>query len=226
MEWRHSDGVEWLEAPLPRGRAVFSTRSAGSVKQSLEPLAAALGLAPERIAMARQVHGVELLFHREPPRDTLEGDGHVTVERGLPLLVFAADCLPVALAGPGGVAMLHCGWRGLAAGIVARGVAAVEATDASIGPGIGPCCYEVGDEVLSSFAGLGEGVAEGAMLDLPEVARRLLREAGVERIECAELCTSCDGERFFSHRREAGRAGRQAGLVWIEDRWEAERCEV
>jgi YfiH family protein len=216
MEWRRRDGVEWLEAPLSGGRVVFSTRSAGSVRESLEPLATALGLAPDRIATARQVHGAELLFHREPPAITSEADGHVTAEPGLPLLVFAADCLPVALGGTGGVAMLHCGWRGLAAGIVDRGVAAVEATDAAIGPGIGPCCYEVGDEVLSSFAGLGEGVAEGSMLDLAEVARRLLRQAGVERIENAELCTSCD-ERFFSHRREAERAGRQAGMVWIEE---------
>ncbi len=220
MEWRRSNGVEWLEAQLPGARAAFSTRSAGSVKQSHEPLAAALGLAPDRIAMARQVHGAELLVHRRPPGDVREADGHVTAEPGLPLLVFAADCLPVALAGPGGVAMLHCGWRGLDAGIVARGAAVVEATNAAIGPGIGPCCYEVGDEVLSSFVELGEGVAKGSLLDLPEVARRLLGEAGVERVESADLCTSCDAERFFSHRREASQAGRQAGLVWIEERGE------
>jgi polyphenol oxidase len=220
MEWRRSEGVEWLEARLPGSRAVFSTRSAGSVKESREPLAAALGLAPERIATARQVHGAELLFHPEPLHELPVADGHVTAEAALPLLVFAADCLPVALAGPGGVAMLHCGWRGLAAGIVARGAAAVEATDAAIGPGVGPCCYEVGAEVLSAFAGLGGGVAAGSMLDLPEAARRLLREAGVERIQSADLCTSCDAERFFSHRREADRAGRQAGLVWIDDRGE------
>ena len=100
-------------------------------------------------------------------------------------LVYTADCLPVAVAGPDGVAMLHCGWRGLAAGIVARGADAVGATHAAIGPGIGPCCYEVGDEVLGAFAGLGDGVATGRMLDLPEVARRLLARAGVESIESA-----------------------------------------
>ena len=84
--------------------------------------------------------------------------------------------------------MLHCGWRGLAAGIVATGAEAVGATDAAIGPGIGPCCYEVGDEVLAAFAELGDvadraASTQGRMLDLPEVARRLLRAAGVERIE-------------------------------------------
>ena len=142
-----------------------------------------------------------------------EADGHVVAEPGLAPLVFVADCLPVALAGPGGVAMLHCGWRGLAAGIVAEGVEAVGATDAAIGPGIGPCCYEVGEEVLAAFAGLGEGVAAGRMLDLPEVARRLLREAGVERVEAAGLCTSCEAELFFSPppRRRPHRA---PGRVW------------
>ncbi len=129
-------------------------------------------------------------------------------------LVYTADCLPVALAGPGGAAILHCGWRGLAAGIVAEGVAAVGATHAAIGPGIGPCCYEVGDEVLGAFAGLGEGIAAERMLDLPEVARRLLREAGVEQVESAGLCTRCEPELFFSHRRDGG-PGRQAGLVWL-----------
>jgi YfiH family protein len=216
MQWRQSGDVEWLEASLPGARVAFSTRSAGSVKESLAPLAAALGLASNRIATARQVHGAELAFHGEPPRDVPEADGHVTAEPGLPLLVFAADCLPVALAGPGGVAMLHCGRRGLAAGIVARGVEAIGATDAAIGPGIGPCCYEVGEEALAPFASLGEGVTAGAMLDLHEVTRRLLREAGVERIESAGLCTSCDPERFFSHRRDAGCTGRQAGLVWLD----------
>jgi copper oxidase (laccase) domain-containing protein len=100
---------------------------------------------------------------------------------------------------------------------MARGSEAVAATAAAIGPGIGPCCYEVGEEVLSAFAGLGEGVAAGRMLDLVEVSRRLLAAAGVEKIEAAELCTSCNPELFFSHRRDGVGTGRQAGLVWMED---------
>jgi hypothetical protein len=112
--------------------------------------------------------------------------------------------------------MLHCGWRGLAAGIVTRGVQAVGATAAAIGPGVGPCCYEVGDEVLARFQPLGDGVADGGMLDLPEVARRLLADAGIERIDSSGLCTSCQPELFFSHRRDGGRTGRQAGLAWID----------
>lgn len=213
MEWRDTGGVEWLEARLPGARAAFSTRSAGDVKQSHEPLAAALGLDPARVATANQVHGADLLDDAGEPTDR-EADGHVVTEPAGAALVKVADCLPVALAGRGGAAILHCGWRPLAAGIVARGADAVGATDAAIGPGIGPCCYEVGDDVLAAFAPLGEGIATGRMLDLPEVARRLLREAGVEGIESAGLCTRCD-ERFFSHRRD-GDPRRQAGVVWLE----------
>lgn len=216
MEWREAGGVEWLEALIPGARVAFSTRSAGSVKRSHDPLAEALGLAPERIATARQVHSAELIVHGAEPSPPAEADGHVLSAPGPAALVLAADCLPVAVAGSGGVAMLHCGWRGLRAGIVARGAAAVEATDAVIGPGIGPCCYEVGDEVLAAFSPLGEGVAAGRMLDLAEVARRLLRQAAVERIDSAGLCTRCDADRFFSYRREGERAGRQAGIAWLD----------
>jgi YfiH family protein len=192
-------------------------------------LAAALGFAPERVAYALQVHGTELVTvpssfrgsfvapgtTKEPRDELAEADGQVVADPGIAALVFTADCLPVAVHGPGGVAMLHCGWRGLAGGIVARGAEAVAATGAAIGPGIGPCCYEVGSEVLGAFAELGEGVAEGRMLDLAEVARRILREAGVERIETAGLCTSCNPDLFFSHRRDAGLTGRQGGVAWL-----------
>jgi YfiH family protein len=259
MEWRESEGVRWMEADLGGARAAFTARTGGvseppfgslnlgvltddaddAVVENRGRLAAALGLERMRIPIGRQVHGADLALHAgpqepspvaEPGSEIPEVDGHVVTKPGLAPLVFTADCLPVALSGPGGVAMLHCGWRGLAAGIVAAGATAVGATDAAIGPGIGPCCYEVGDEVLAAFTRLGPGITAvdgpkgGAgddiparrRLDLPEVARRLLREAGVARVQSAGLCTSCEEELFFSHRRDAGRTGRQGGLVWIE----------
>jgi len=245
MEWRSADGIEWLEARLPGARVAFSSHRGGvsdgpfeslnlgiltdddraAVIENRHRLAAALGLRLDRVVIGRQVHGAELAAHTAPqepspfaePGSALpEVDGHVIAEPSLAALVFVADCLPVAMAGPRGVAMLHCGWRGLAAGIVASGAEAVGATHAAIGPGIGPCCYEVGDEVLGAFAGLDEGVGSGRTLDLVEVAHRLLREAGVERIEAAGLCTSCEAAHFFSHRRDGGRTGRQAGLVWLD----------
>lgn len=226
------------------------------VAENRRRLAAVLSLRPERIVIGRQVHGAEVLRHDGPQspspfvgpgHDPLRGeavpsaparggipppaDGHALEAGDLAALVFVADCLPVAVAGEAGVAILHCGWRGLAGGIVERGVAAIGATAAAIGPGIGPCCYEVGEEVLASFLPLGVGggaaegggkggvaphVAEGRMLDLPGVARLLLERAGVERVESAGHCTSCEPELFFSHRRDGPRTGRQGGLVWRE----------
>src|SRR3954462_2659496 len=205
-----------------------------AVAENRRRLVAALDLNPEQVVFALRVHGTRLIDHSEgsselrgsfvrhfrtkEPRDDLpRADGHVVREPGVAPLVFVADCLPVALHGPGGLAVVHAGWRGLAGGIVRAAAEAVEATAAAVGPGIGPCCYEVGDEVLDAFADLGEGVAEGRMLDLPEVARRRLAEAGVERVESAGLCTSCERELFFSHRRDHGRTGRQAGIAWLEE---------
>ena len=125
------------------------------------------------------------------------------------------DCLPVALIGGGQAAMLHCGWRPLAAGIVEKALASFEEPPpAAIGPGIGRCCYEVGEEVLSEFADL-EGVADGRMLDLRMVVRRKLEAGGVTQIEDVDLCTSCRPDLFFSHRRDDGVTGRQGGFAWL-----------
>lgn len=248
MEWKSDQRLRWLEAELPGARVAFSTRLGGvsegawaelnlgyltgddpaAVRENRHALAAALGLAPERIVIGRQVHGAEIARHdgaqspspfAEPGvADPPEVDGHVlgASKPGLGLLVFVADCLPIALAGEGGIAMLHGGWRGLAAGIVGLGVEAVGASAAVVGPGIGPCCFEVGEEVLAAFAPLGPGLADGRMLDLPEVARRLLERAGVERVEISDLCTRCRPELFFSHRGQGPETGRQAGIIWAE----------
>jgi polyphenol oxidase len=246
MEWQERDGTRWLEADLGGGaRAAFSTRLGGvsegdfeslnlgvltddetsRVVENRRRLAAALGIDPERIAFSRQVHGAEVMRRdgsaegstwTRPGGEPPEADGHLTAEAGLALLVFVADCVPIALAGPGGVGMLHGGWRGLAAGIVGRGAEGVGATSAAIGPAIGPCCYEVGEEVLRAFTPLGDGLADGRMLDLPAVARRLLERAGVGEVQEAGLCTRCNPDLFFSHRGSGGRTGRQAGLAWKE----------
>jgi YfiH family protein len=237
--------MRWLEAELPGARAAFTTRlggvsggpwaelniglltgdDAGAVYENRARVAASLGLEPERIAIGRQRHRAEVAAHEAPQQpapfagsgaEPPEADGHATSVRGLALLVFVADCLPIALAGPGGVAMLHGGWRPMAEGLIGRGAAAVGATAAAVGPGIGPCCYEVGAEVLAAFEPLGEGVASGRMLDLREVARRLLAQAGVVEVEIDEHCTRCEPGLFFSHRGEGPVTGRQGGLVWRE----------
>jgi purine-nucleoside/S-methyl-5'-thioadenosine phosphorylase / adenosine deaminase len=244
MEWRDVDGVRWLKADLPRARAAFSTRLGGvsqapydelnvailtgddpdAVRENRRRLAGALERNPETVLMGRQVHGAELREHRVPQqprvfaaavRSPERVDAHSTSSPDLTPLVVVADCLPVAMVGPDGVVMAHCGWRGLAAGIIAEAAASVDATAAAVGPGIGPCCYEVGEQVLAEFEDL-DGVAEGCMLDLTAVARSLLARAGVTEVESADLCTSCNPDLFFSHRRDGERTGRQAGLVWID----------
>jgi YfiH family protein len=245
MQWREENGVRWLEAELSGARAAFSTRAGGvsqgdfeslnlglltedegeAVYANRNTLLAALGRNADGVLFGHQVHGNELQRRETAPapnpftaltplRDKV--DGQVTAAPGLTALVQVADCLPVAVAGENGVAMLHCGWRGLATGIVGRGAEEVGAVAAAIGPGIGPCCYEVGAEVLDEFAELGDGIADGRMLDLPEVARRLLAAAGVDSVEAAGLCTSCNPDLFFSHRRDNGHTGRQAGLAWVD----------
>ncbi len=242
MDWRERNGIRWLEAELPGARAAFSTRLGGVSSGGYESLNlgvltdddralvlrnrrlldAALGIDPAAVLIGRQVHGGEILVHEraqepspwlEPTPDPPEVDGHATALGGLAPLVFVADCLPIALAGPDGVAMVHGGWRGLAAGIVDRGVKATAATAAAIGPGIGPCCYEVGPEVLAAFAPLGPGLAAGRMLDLKAVARRLLERAGVATVADTGLCTKCNPDLFFSHRGDGPATGRQAGIV-------------
>jgi len=190
------------------------------VERNRERLAAAAGIDSGAIAMGWQVHGTDMKEWLEGS-DPLSGgdsrgltpcDGHVTARDDLALLVLVADCLPVALSDGERIAMVHCGWRGLAGGILAGAVARFDGPPAAaIGPGIGRCCYEVGDEVRARFD---ERFADGRMLDLRAIADALLRKAGVENVEHVDLCTSCREDLFFSHRRDKGVTGRQGGLVW------------
>ena len=236
------------EVRLPGGRAFFSTRRGGvsegpyeslnlgvrtgddaeRVREIRRRLAAGVGIAPERVAMGWQVHGVELrewggapdpgeAAFAGPGATVAHVDGHLTATPGLGLLVLVADCYPVALVERGMAAMLHCGWRGLAGGILERALERFggERPAAAVGPGIGGCCYEVGEEVLDAFAGL-DGVAAGRMLDLRAVIARKLEAAGVEHVEHVDHCTSCRDDLYFSHRRDDGVTGRQAGMVALD----------
>jgi copper oxidase (laccase) domain-containing protein len=135
--------------------------------------------------------------------------------------VHVADCLPVAVAGPDGVAMLHAGWRGLAGGVIAEGVAVVRhlsgpgRVEAAIGPGAGGCCYEVGEEVHAALAAYPRA-RRGRRLDLKAIARAQLEGAGVGRVEDVGVCTLCaPAGQLFSHRRDGPQTGRQAGIAWL-----------
>ena len=135
---------------------------------------------------------------------------------------MSADCLPIVLVRTGptkpAVAVLHAGWKGLLAGIVASGAQALAGggLTAAIGPGIGPCCYEVGEEVAAPFRErFGDDVVRESRLDLWMSAERALRAAGVEQVDRVDRCTACEPETFFSHRRDAGRTGRQGVIAYV-----------
>ncbi len=188
--------------------------------------AATLGLDAEQVAMSMQVHGADLLEHEAAPADHAfadpggkelpRADGHLTTTTGVGLLAMVADCYPVALSDGRRLAMLHCGWRPLAADILERALERFDTTpSAAVGPGVGGCCYEVGAEVLAAFSDL-DGVADGRMLDLRKVIAAKLAVAGVREVEHVDRCTSCEPERYFSHRRDAGVTGRQAGLAVLD----------
>lgn len=235
---------EQIAIDLPGARAVFTTRRGGTsqgpyeslnlgrltddapdaVQANLRSLSDGFGV---RLAWGRQAHGAEVISHDEevaadPTPSQLEGDGRITTAPGIAPMVLTADCLAVIVAGPGGVAALHAGWRGLAGGVIGAGVSRLRqlgiegALEAAIGPHARACCYEVGEEVHEVFAAAGYGQARaGRNLDMTLVARRQLEEAGVSAVHDLGLCTMCsDPTLFFSHRRDRGITGRQAGLAW------------
>jgi polyphenol oxidase len=234
---------EHVAIDLRGARVVFTTRRGGlsqgpyaslnlgrftdddqrAVERNRESLQRALGV---RFAYGRQVHGTRVMTVDEPPLENgsvpAEADGQATARRGLAPMVLTADCLPIAIAGDGAVAMVHAGWRGLAGGVVGEGVAALRSLgaagglEAAIGPGAGACCYEVGEEVHAAFASRGEIARRGRNLDLKAIAREELRGAGVDAVHDAGVCTICaDPDLFFSHRRDRGITGRQAGIAWL-----------
>ena len=174
-------------------------------------------LAVDRFATVRQLHGATIV--PAGSGDAVgEGDGMVTDSADVALVVLAADCLPLALADPatGRLAVVHAGWRGMAAGILDKAAGLFEerrAVLAAIGPAICADHYEVGRDVADAVSSRVDGGGARAArphLDLAATAARRLRELGVTRIESAETCTACEEARFYSHRRDGGVTGRQA----------------
>jgi YfiH family protein len=189
------------------------------VAENRRRLCAEVGADPGRLAMNRQVHAATV-NRAEAGERGKEGDGLWTDEPGLPMLKVTADCLPVALArleAQPALALLHVGRLGLLEGIVAAGVAALRGRVAAVvGPGVGPCCYEVGPEIRADYRRrFGTGVVRGRNLDLWTATEQALCEAGVETVERTDLCTACHPELFFSHRRDAGLTGRQGVIGYV-----------
>ena len=223
--------AEGFSCELPGGaRALFGSRAHGNLstqrgdghergRAARDELCSKLAL--QWLCASRQVHGADVqrvgaVDGRGGEALAIDADGHATAQAGIGAMVLTADCLPVALAGKGAVAMLHAGWRGLAAGVLEQGMRALRDVGgegevlAVVGPGAGVCCYEVGEEVHAAFGGAHRARDR---IDLRAIARDRLLAAGVARVLDADACTICDA-RFFSHRREGERAGRQAGVAW------------
>ena len=182
---------------------------------------AEIGADAARLALNYQVHSA--VVHRARPGTRGDpGDGLWTDEPDLPILAMSADCLPIALARVNGaapaVAVVHVGWRGLLGGVVESAVAALGSGElaAAIGPAIGPCCYEVRDDVAGPFrARFGRGIVSHDRLDLWRAAEVTLRDAGVAQVERVDLCTSCHPDLFFSHRRDGKPRGVQGVLARV-----------
>ncbi|MGI9647041.1 MAG: polyphenol oxidase family protein [Acidimicrobiia bacterium] len=179
-------------------------------------LAASGGLGiPDQWAWMTQVHGSAVLEVSEPGL-ACEGDGLFTGTAGLPRAVRTADCVPVVVHAETAVAVVHAGWRGMAAGVIAATLAAMERAGhlpvrAAIGPSIGPCCYEVGEEVVAALGGRATTTGAGSTsVDLWSGAESQLGELPVWR---ADLCTHCEGH-FHSY-RATGTALRQTTVGWL-----------
>jgi YfiH family protein len=183
------------------------------VAENRRRLCEAAGADAETVSWPRQVHGSRVVAAngRGEPADAIW-----TEEPGRAVVVVSADCFPVALArldGRPAVALVHVGWRGVLAGAVAAAVDTLGGRQAAaVGPGIGPCCYEVGADVSGRFA---RRFVRRGRLDLAAAIEHELRAAGVERVDSLFECTACHPDRFFSHRRDGGVTGRQGAIAYV-----------
>jgi YfiH family protein len=241
--------MEILESPLLAAfRHGFTTRDGGVSAPPFERLnlGGAVGDDPThvaenwrrleretglRFARVRQVHGARVVRADAPCEPGEEADVVLSAAEGVAACVSVADCVPILLADPGtgAVAAVHAGWRGTLAGAAAAAVEALrrefgappERLVGAVGPSIGPCCYEVSEELAARFRDeiqggvVREGEGRPPRLDLPASNGWILSRAGVSpaRIHVLGTCTSCDRDRFFSHRRDRGRTGRQMAFI-------------
>lgn len=196
------------------------------VEENRRLLAAHAGYAPDQLQIMRHVHGTSVWKVGEPIPDPGEFDGLVCDRVGPVLGAFAADCIPLLFADPDArvIGSAHAGWRGTVGGVAANVVTRMVELGAdpahirvALGPSIGPCCFEVGDEVIDqfreTFGELPAMVVPGPLkqhIDLRVATRAVLERAGVleHHIDDRPPCTKCEPDRFFSYRRD----GREGGV--------------
>jgi YfiH family protein len=198
-----------------------------------------LGCSPERLLTLRQVHGADVLVVADDTKALALAhpqpyDAVITDKKNIALGIWTADCLPILMADRAKkvIAAVHAGWRGSWQGIIERTVNEMIKTFqsspadivAGIGPGIGPCCYEVKEDVVSLFKN-SSAVADQFIqeregrhyLDLRRVAQLELTQVGIpaENIATVSLCTSCRADLFYSYRRDTD-AGRQLSFILLK----------
>lgn len=208
------------------GSCFFTALTAGDFTDppagQLDALAESLGVKGRRFSRSTQVHGSSVRFVTGPEEalDGEEHDGQVTTSGDVVCAVRTADCIPVALLSGEAAGVIHAGWRGLAADVIAEGVAVMRRAGASpvtavIGPGARACCYEAGPEVHEAFAALGSQARRADNADLPWIAAEQLTRLGVEEIIDTGACTICSsGPAWHSYRRDGADAGRSLALAW------------
>jgi polyphenol oxidase len=206
-----------------------------NVTENRRRVAVAAGYDPARLQVTKHVHGTRVWVVGDPAPDPPEFDVLVGHRPGDVLGAFAADCIPLLFADPVArvCAAAHAGWRGTVAGAAVNAVRAMESrfgarprdVRVALGPSIGPCCFEVGPEVVESFRAE-FGALEGLVvpgprrehIDLRVATRAQLEKAGVlpEHIDAAAPCTRCDADRFFSFRRDGMEGGVHMGFIGVE----------
>jgi YfiH family protein len=221
--WLWSDSQMGVEVRFA-GRGPVASRAA---------VLGALEGQPIAVRWAKQVHGRAVLPIAGEDRalesgPSGEGDALVTAATGIALAIATADCVPVLLAVPGAIAAAHAGWRGVVAGVVPAAIVALRAraggpsapVRAWLGPSIGACCYEVGEEVADAVAGASSPAVVHSCasarphVDVAAAVRHQLGAAGVETIREATACTRCSEQWLWSYRRDGGQAGRNLAFIW------------
>ena len=252
------DDLVWMTSSVLSAKHAFTTRFGGvssgifsslnlsskvgdlqeNVAENYRRVCALMGVGPNDAVVTKQVHSAEVRIVTKADRHPVGAevpyvaDGIVTVEKGLPLFCFTADCTPVLLHDPdaGVAAAVHCGWRGSAADIIAVAVdkmcslgAKPERIRAALGPAIGGCCFETDADVpqaVEAWIGKTPGVIHRRddgkyLVDLRKanIVRLLSLGVPAEQIDCSEECTMCSHDKYWSHRYSRGKRGVQCACI-------------
>lgn len=186
------------------------------VRANRAAVAEALGFDGSKLALARQVHGAELI---EVPGGCFgvmgEADVLATTAPDQTIAILTADCTPVTVWGSNGIAIAHAGWRGLVAGAIERAVEWVGKPHAAwVGPSVRGCCYEVGPDVIDAFEKRDLPITDERHVDPRDASLHVLKSVGVDAVAASNVCTFMDGN-YFSYRRDqiTGRQGAFATLL-------------